>query len=86
MSEQAYCHEHNLVDASRIHDERPWGIRVTAPATDPFNKLVGSNWEKLHWFRTEAERDAKFSDMRERHGFYRIGDDPSIILERVNPA
>ncbi|MEL6301991.1 MAG: hypothetical protein AAFU66_11180 [Pseudomonadota bacterium] len=84
MSDKAYCHEHNLVDSSNINDERPWGIRVTAPPSDPFNKLVGADWEKFHWFQTRDERDQKLEQMRRRHGFYRIGDDPSIVLESVD--
>ena len=81
----AYCHSHNLVDSSAASAERPWGIRVSAPASDPFNKLVGGDWERLHWFPTRAERDAAFDNMRTRHGYYRIGDDPSIVLTLIDP-
>lgn len=84
MAKDAYCHEHNLVDSSRIHDDRLWGVKISAPATDPFNKLVGGDWEKLHWFVSEADRDAAFDDMRQRHGYYRIGDDPSIVIVKVS--
>ncbi len=81
-----FCHPHNVVDGSRIDADRPWGIRVSAPATDPFNKLVGGDWHREHWFRERAERDAAFEQMRDRHGFYRIGDDPSIVLEKIDPS
>ena len=81
-----FCHPHNVVDASRIDAERPWGIRVTAPSTDPFNKLVGGDWSREHWFIDAASRDAAFDQMRDRHGYYRIGDDPSIILEKIDPS
>ena len=81
-----FCHPHNVVDASRIDAERPWGIRVTAPSTDPFNKLVGGDWSREHWFIDAASRDAAFDHMRDRHGYYRIGDDPSIVLEKIDPS
>ncbi|MEM9171395.1 MAG: hypothetical protein AAGA84_01695 [Pseudomonadota bacterium] len=82
--DKSYCHVHNLVDPSRADAQRPWGIRVTAPSADPFNKLVGGDWSREHWYASEAERDAALAKMRTRHGFYRIGDDPSIILTRIN--
>ena len=78
-----FCHEHNLVDASGIDAEKPWGIRVTVPPTDPINRLIGNDWQRDHWFATEAERDRAFASMAKRHGFYRIGDDPSQVLTRI---
>ena len=85
MSEH-FCHPHNVVDRRRIDAERPWGIRVSAPPTDPFNKLVGGDWHREHWFDSRDARDRAFTKMRERHGFYRIGDDPSIVLEKIDPS
>lgn len=84
MSE-TICQEHNLVDQSADNADRPWGIRVSAPATDPFNKLVGRGWNREHWYATQVERDRAFEKMRKRHGFYRIGDDPSQVLEKIDP-
>ncbi|MEL6447852.1 MAG: hypothetical protein AAFQ62_07930 [Pseudomonadota bacterium] len=81
-----FCHPHNVVDATRIDADRPWGIRVTAPSTDPFNKLVGGDWSREHWFIDAASRDAAFDQMRDRHSYYRIGDDPSIVLEKIDPS
>ncbi|MFK8051723.1 MAG: hypothetical protein AB8F65_02025 [Woeseiaceae bacterium] len=78
-----HCHSHNLVDASKINDETPWGIRVTVPASDPINRLIGNDWQRDHWFRTELDRDEAFDAMNKRHGFYRIGDDPSQILTKI---
>lgn len=78
-----FCHAHNLVDPSRADADRPWGIRVRVPATDPFNKLVGADWEKFHWYRSERERDTALERMRRKHGYYRIGDNPSQIVDKV---
>ena len=78
-----YCHRHNLVDPDSAGAERPFGIRVTLPANDTMRKFLGDNWEKLHWYPTEAERDAAFNNMAERHGYYRKSDSPTQILEKL---
>lgn len=83
MTADNHCHSHNLVDASKIDAEKPWGIRVTVPASDPINRLIGVDWHKEHWFRTEIERDRVYVEMNKRHGFYRIGDNPSQILAKI---
>ena len=78
-----YSHRHNLVEPSRAGRERNWGIRVTLPPSDPFNNIVGPGWEKFHWYATESERDRALEKMRTRHGYYRIGDEPSLVFETV---
>ncbi|MEO0998036.1 MAG: hypothetical protein AAFX58_11005 [Pseudomonadota bacterium] len=83
MNENFY-HEHNLVDPRVADASRPFGIRVSLPGTDPFTRLVGTDWTKEHWYRSEAERDEAFENMRNRHGYYRIGDDVSLIFEKIS--
>jgi hypothetical protein len=56
---------------------------VTLPEGDTLRKILGENWEKLHWFPTEEERDAAFENMAERHGYYRNSDTPTQILEKI---
>ena len=58
----AICHEHNLREP--LPQKKPYGIRVTMPASDPLRNLVGGDWEKLHWFATRAERDAALAQRR----------------------
>lgn len=82
---EKHCHTHNLVDPADANSAKPWGIKVNVPQTDPFNLLVGGKFEKSHWFATQQLRDDALDAMAARHGFYRIGDDPSIILTRVDP-
>ncbi len=53
-------------------------------ARDPFTRLVGAEWQKLHWFATERERDAAFEDMSGRHLYSRRGDEPAVIYEKLN--
>ena len=38
--------------------QRPFGLRITLKAGDPFKKLLGADWNKTHWYGTAAERDA----------------------------
>jgi hypothetical protein len=78
-----YCHRHNLVDPSTAGAERTWGIRVTLPPGDTLRKVLGDNWEKLHWYPSESERDAAFEQMAIRHGYYRKTDAPTQVLEKI---
>ena len=63
--------------------EQRFGIRVSAPPTDPFARLVGPDWHTFHWFATRAERDRVMQDMGSRHRYSRIGDAPTIVLEPI---
>ena len=78
-----YCHKHNLVDPAQAGAERTFGIRVTLPAGDTFAKMLGEDWERVHWYATERERDAAFDDMATRHGYYRKTDSPTQNLEKI---
>ena len=80
----AVCHEHNL--RAPPPAETPYGIRVTLRPGDPFARLVGAGWQKLHWFATAAERDAVLADMASRHVYSRRGDEPTVDFEPVDPA
>lgn len=77
------CHQHNLVNPAKGGADQPYGIRVTLPQEDSLNRLLGADWEKFHWYATESERDRAFNDMAARHGYYRVSDSPSQILEKV---
>lgn len=78
-----YCHLHNLVEPDKADLERRFGIRVTLPSSDTFNRLIGEDWERVHWYRSEEERDRAYANMAERHGYYRHTDSPSQILEKL---
>ncbi len=77
----AICHEHNL--NFRPPGAKPFGIRVSLGARDPFTRLVGPDWQTLHWFATERERDAAFDDMASRHLYSRRGDEPTVLFEKI---
>ena len=77
----AICHEHNL--RGPAPQALPFGIQVRLKPGDPFVKLVGPDWQKTHWFASADERDAVLADMESRHLYSRRGDEPSIVLEKI---
>ena len=78
-----YYHSHNLVEPEKAGVERRFGIRVTLPDTDTLRNILGDDWERLHWFPTESERNAAFTEMATRHGYSRNSDTPTQILEKI---
>ncbi len=78
-----YCHKHNLVDPEAAGAERCFGIRVTLPPGDTFQRLLGSDWEMFHWYASEAQRDAAYEQMALRHGYNRGTDNPTQVLEKI---
>ena len=79
-----FCHQHNLVDPSTAGQRRNFGIRVTLPPGDTLRNVLGNDWERNHWYASEAERDAAFERMATRHGYYRNTDTPTQVLEKVS--
>ena len=62
---------------------RPFGIRVKLRGNDPFQLLVGGDWQKLHWYPSARERDAALLEMSRRHEYSRIGDEPALRFEKI---
>ena len=58
-------------------------IRVTLPPGDTFASLLGEDYERVHWYQTERERDRAYDNMSRRHGYYRKTDSPTQILEKI---
>jgi hypothetical protein len=76
------ANEHN-VNGGSAATVRPFGVRVKLPPGDPFRRLLGDDWQKLHWYETARERDAALVDMARRHEFSRIGDEPALLFEKI---
>ena len=74
---------HNLRATPPDLAKLQFGIRVTMSASDPMRSLLGSDWQKEHWFASREERDAAREEMGKRHAYSRIGDIPSIRLESI---
>jgi hypothetical protein len=66
-----------------IEKLRPYGIRVSLPPGDPLRKLLGPEWQRLHWYPTPAERDAALAEMSRRHEFSRAGDKPALVFKKI---
>jgi hypothetical protein len=75
------CHPHNLNSAPV--DKRRFGIRVQLHATDPLNRLLGTDFERTHWFATPSERDRALADMASEHIYSRRGDRPTLRFEPI---
>ena len=78
-----YCHIHNLVEPDKAGAERRFGIKVSLPAGDTLRSVLGDDWEKVHWYATEEERDLAYEKMAIRHGYYRNTDTPTQILIKI---
>ena len=76
------CQPHNLRGPA-TPEARPYGIRVTLSPGNPFRKLLGADWQTMHWFATARERDLALGELVERHRYYRIGDNPDLRYEKV---
>jgi hypothetical protein len=73
------CHSHNLnrsVDA-----DKRYGVRVSLPPGDTFLALIDRNWELVHWYETERERDQALREMANEHLYSRRGDRPTLMFE-----
>lgn len=75
------CHAHNLTKP--IDAPKPYGIRVRIRPTDTFARLLGSSWQREHWFATREERDRALEDMASEHLYSRSGDKPTLIYEPI---
>jgi len=77
------CHEHNR-SRPLPTDPKVWGIRLSLPEHDPMATLLGDDWHEYQWFASEAARDAKLEQLGRQFVYYRKGDKPRFVLERVN--
>src|SRR5688572_6388484 len=78
----AIVHPHNLRNPDAAI-QRPYGLRITLKAGDPFKKLLGADWNRTHWFGTAAERDAALIEMSRKHEYSRPGDKPALKFDKV---
>jgi hypothetical protein len=73
---------HNLNRAPTI-EPRPYGLRVSLRALDPFAQLCGADWQRTHWYTSAAERDAAMAEMSRKHEYSRPGDRPALVFTKV---
>jgi hypothetical protein len=73
---------HNL-RSPPVESLRPYGLRVSLPSGDPFRKLLGPEWHRIHWYATPQEREIDLAEMRRRHEYSRATDAPSLRFEKI---
>lgn len=60
-----------------------YGVRVSLRPNDPFIRLLGPDWNRVHWYATAAERDAALADMSRKHDYSRPADSPALVFTKV---
>ena len=73
---------HNL-RPTQAAAQRPYGLRVSLNANDPFRRLLGSDWQREHWYPTATARDAALAEMRRRHDYSRPQDAPALVFTPI---
>lgn len=73
-------------DSSNPDSTLRFGIRVSMPADDPMAlpHLLGDDWQGERWYASEEERDSALLKMQKQPPYYRKGDTPSVILEKIS--
>lgn len=75
------CHSHNL--SKPLDVPKPFGIRVGIRSSDTFARLLGTGWQRHHWYATREERDSALADMASEHLYSRNGDKPTLTYAAV---
>ena len=65
---------------------KKYGIRITLPPGDTMHSVLGENWEVFRWFDTPVERDKAYEEMLRPPPYYRAGDAPTQVLEKVESS
>jgi len=76
------CHAHNLNEVPTA--SKRFGIRVSLRPGDSFMRLIGRDWERVHWFASATERDNALADMAGEHLYSRRGDRPTLQFEPID--
>ena len=80
--ERSTVHRHNLL--APAEEEFRFGLRLRLPAGDTFGGILGADWQKERWFATERDRDEAIAELRRQHPYYRLGDRPTLQIEKIN--
>jgi hypothetical protein len=64
---------------------KKFGIKIVMPGGDTMaaDHLLGEAWAAHRWYDTEQQRDRAMAEMERQPPYYREGDAPSVILEKV---
>ena len=73
---------HNL-RRPQTQEPRPYGLRVSLKPNDPFRRILGPDWQRLHWFASPQEREAALLEMGRKHEYSRGQDKPALVFTKV---
>ncbi|MEP7312200.1 MAG: hypothetical protein ABI859_06435 [Pseudomonadota bacterium] len=73
---------HNL-RKPQTQEPRPYGLRVSLKPNDPFRRILGPDWQRLHWFASPQEREAALKEMGRKHEYSRAQDKPALVFTKV---
>lgn len=76
------CQPHNLRRPVG-QGPKPYGVRISLRPGDPFRKIMGGEWHRVHWYASATERDAELLEMSRKHEYSRAGDKPALLFEKV---
>lgn len=64
---------------------KKFGIRITLTENNPMRlpHLLGDDWESLHWYATETERDRALAEMSRQLPNYREGDVAAQVFTKI---
>jgi len=64
---------------------KKFGIKVRLPSGDTMaaSHLLGDNWHTFRWFETVEKRDEAYAEMERQPPYYRKGDSPTVVLEKI---
>ncbi len=64
---------------------KKYGIRITLTEDNPMRlpHLLGDDWESVHWYDTEAERETALAEITRRLPNYRRGDEIAQVFTRI---
>ncbi|MEM7256474.1 MAG: hypothetical protein AAF404_03695 [Pseudomonadota bacterium] len=64
---------------------KKYGIKIVMPGGDTMaaDHLLGEGWAAHRWYDTEQQRDQALSEMQQQPPYYRKGDSPTVVLEKV---
>ena len=64
---------------------KKYGIRITLTENNPMRlpHLLGDDWESVHWYDSEEDRDSALADMSRQLPNYRDGDLTAQVFDKI---
>ena len=64
---------------------KEYGIRITLAENNPMrlSHLLGEDWEAIHWYDSEEERDGALAAMSRQLPYYREGDNIAQVFTKI---